>query len=146
MRINLILFNCLWRKVEKTRQSFHCFFYYCLPSYFRLHYFLFDLIIILKELPRTFLNPETQSLEYLSLDYFLFPHKIFIIKFNFYRNLCWICILTIDIKKWVLLIWESKIHRWVGGRVLKSPREEIESLKGKDGVVRWEVSNLQDGK
>lgn len=50
----------------------------------RFHY----LIIILKELPRTFLNPETQSLEYLSLDYFLFPNKILIIKFNFYRNLC----------------------------------------------------------
>lgn len=34
-----------------------------------------------------------------------------------------------------------------GGRgVLKSPKEEIESLKGKDGVVRWEVSNLQYGK
>lgn len=102
MRINLILFNCLWRKVEKTRQSFHCFFLLLFTlllssSLFTLRFN--SLIIILKELPRTFLNPETQSLEYLSLDYFLFPHKIFIIKFNFYRNLCWICILTSDIKK-----------------------------------------------
>lgn len=34
----------------------------------------------------------------------------------------------------------------LGGWGLKSPKEEIESLKGKDGIVRWEVSNLQDGK
>lgn len=111
----------------------------------RFHY----LIIILKELPRTFLNPETQSLEYLSLDYFLFPHKIFIIKFNFYRNLFWFVYLQLISKN--KCYWYG--NQWYpppegeGGGGLKSPKEEIRSLEGKDGCYqvgslepsRWEI-------